>query len=38
LTREELKERGIDQVIAKPFDMPTLLSLVEDAVTLNSGK
>jgi len=37
-TREELKERGIDQVIAKPFDMPTLLSLVEDAVTLNSGK
>jgi CheY-like chemotaxis protein len=34
LTRDELRERGVDQVVAKPFDLPTLLSLIEDAVTL----
>ena len=38
LTREELQERGVDRVIGKPFDIPTLLSLIDDAVTLNSKK
>jgi CheY-like chemotaxis protein len=38
LTREELQERGVDRVVGKPFDMPTLLSLIDDAVTLNSKK
>jgi signal transduction histidine kinase/CheY-like chemotaxis protein len=38
LTREELRERGVDQVVAKPFDLPALLSLIEDAVTLSSKK
>ncbi|MCI0476673.1 MAG: response regulator [Anaerolineales bacterium] len=38
MTREELRERGVDQVVAKPFDLPTLLSLIDDAVTLTSKK
>ena len=38
LTREELQERGVDRVIGKPFEMPTLLSLIDDAVALNSKK
>lgn len=32
LTRDELRARGVDHVIAKPFDLPTLLGLIEDAV------
>lgn len=32
LTRDELRARGVDHVVAKPFDLPTLLGLIEDAV------
>lgn len=34
LAPEELQDRGVDRVIAKPFDIPTLLGLIEDAVML----
>lgn len=33
LTTAELRARGVDQIVAKPFDLPTLLSLIEDAMT-----
>lgn len=32
LTRDELRARNVDHVVAKPFDLPLLLSLIEDAV------
>lgn len=32
LTRDELRARGVDHIVAKPFDLPLLLSLIEDAV------
>ncbi|MBM3128886.1 MAG: hybrid sensor histidine kinase/response regulator [Chloroflexi bacterium] len=38
LTRDELRARGVDQVVAKPFDLPALLSLIEDAVALSDKK
>jgi signal transduction histidine kinase/ActR/RegA family two-component response regulator len=38
LTPEELRERGVDRVVGKPFDIPSLLSLIEDALTLKSKK
>ncbi|MEW5719259.1 MAG: response regulator, partial [Chloroflexota bacterium] len=38
LTGEELRERGVDRVIGKPFDMPALLSLIDDAMTLRGKK
>jgi signal transduction histidine kinase/CheY-like chemotaxis protein len=34
MTPEELLERGVDRVVSKPFDMPTLLGLIDDAVAL----
>jgi signal transduction histidine kinase/ActR/RegA family two-component response regulator len=36
LTSAELRARGVDQIVAKPFDLPTLLSLIEDAMTAES--
>lgn len=36
LTPTELRARGVDQIVAKPFDLTTLLSLVEDAMTAES--
>lgn len=36
LTPTELRARGVDQVVSKPFDLPTLLSLIEDAMTATS--
>jgi signal transduction histidine kinase len=33
LTPAELRARGVDQVVEKPFDLPTLFSLIEDALT-----
>lgn len=36
LTTAELRARGVDQIVAKPFDLATLLSLVEDVMTVES--
>ncbi len=38
LTSEELRARGVDRVIGKPFDIPSLLSLIDDAMTLRGKK
>lgn len=34
LSPAELRARSVDQVVAKPFDVSTLLSLIEDAMTV----
>ncbi|MCX7838895.1 MAG: response regulator [Anaerolineae bacterium] len=36
LTLSELRARGVDQIVAKPFDVSLLLSLIEDAMTAES--
>lgn len=37
MTPEELKGKHVDRVIAKPFDLPTLFSMAEEAVLLNDN-
>lgn len=36
LTTAELRARGVDQIVAKPFDVASLLSLIEDAMIAES--
>jgi len=36
LSVEELKAKGVDKVVNKPFDLPTLYALAEEAVTLTN--
>jgi signal transduction histidine kinase len=38
MTPEELKEKHVDRVVAKPFDLPVLFSMAEEAVLLNESK
>ncbi len=35
LSAEELKAKGVDKVVNKPFDLPTLYALAEEAVTMS---
>ncbi|MBI5035471.1 MAG: response regulator [Chloroflexi bacterium] len=37
MTPEELKERFVDRIVSKPFDLPLLFSLIDEAVVLNEG-
>jgi len=34
LEPQELKERGVDQVVTKPFDIPQLLAMIDEALAL----
>jgi signal transduction histidine kinase/ActR/RegA family two-component response regulator len=38
LSAEELKAKGVDKVVNKPFDLPTLYALAEEAVALSESK
>lgn len=38
MTPAELQKKNIDRVVAKPFDLPTLFSMAEEAVMLNTSK
>jgi hypothetical protein len=38
LTEQELRAKGVDQVMNKPFDLPLLYGLVSEAVALNEKK
>ena len=35
MTPEELKEKSVDRIVSKPFDLPLLFSLIDEAVVLN---
>jgi signal transduction histidine kinase len=37
LTSEELKAKHVDRIINKPFDLPLLYSLIDEAAALNKG-
>lgn len=38
LTPAELKAKCVDRIVAKPFDLPALFSMAEEAVLLNEDK
>ena len=38
LNYKELKDRGVDKVVNKPFDMPQLLGMIDDALALLGKK
>ena len=35
MTPEELKEKFVDRIVGKPFDLPLLFSLIDEAIALN---
>jgi signal transduction histidine kinase/ActR/RegA family two-component response regulator len=38
LTEDELKAKNVDRVISKPFDLPTLYALIDEAVARSDAK
>ncbi len=35
MTPEELREKHVDRIVGKPFDLPLLFSLIDEAIALN---